>query len=212
MRTIPRLLAIVGSGETTTSAARVHRSILERFGATPVPATLIDTPYGFQENAAGISSDAVDYFERRLRNPVSVASFRGADQDAVARATALERIREADYVFSGPGSPSYALRHWRGSDVARALADKLATGGAVVMASPAALALGRFTIPVYELYKVGEEPHWLTGLDLPAAWGWSVAIVPHYDNAEGRGHDTRFCFLGERRLRVLEDDMPDEAF
>ncbi len=29
-------------------------------------------------------------------------------------------------------------------------------------------------------------------------------MIPHYDNAEGGNHDTRFCYLGERRLRELE--------
>src|SRR6266571_3494942 len=29
-------------------------------------------------------------------------------------------------------------------------------------------------------------------------------VIPHYDNAEGGTHDTRFCYLGERRLAALE--------
>jgi hypothetical protein len=36
--------------------------------------------------------------------------------------------------------------------------------------------------------------------------------VPHYDNAEGGNHDTRFCYLGEHRLRMLEDELPPEVF
>jgi len=36
--------------------------------------------------------------------------------------------------------------------------------------------------------------------------------VPHYDNAEGGNHDTRFCYMGERRLRILEDQMPPGTF
>ena len=80
------------------------------------------------------------------------------------------------------------------------------------MASAAALTLGRFTIPVYEVYKVGEAPRWLPGLDLLTPLGLPVAVVPHYDNAEGGNHDTRFCYMGERRLRVLEAELPDEVF
>ena len=54
------------------------------------------------------------------------------------------------------------------------------------MASAAALTLGAVTIPVYEIYKVGEEPRWLEGLDLLGpATGLRAAVVPHYDNAEG---------------------------
>ena len=39
-----------------------------------------------------------------------------------------------------------------------------------------------------------------------------VAVVPHYDNAEGGTHDTRFCYLGERRLARLEGELPDDVF
>jgi hypothetical protein len=81
------------------------------------------------------------------------------------------------------------------------------------MASAAALTLGIVTIPVYEIYKVGEEPSWLPGLDLLGlATGLRAAVVPHYDNAEGGNHDTRFCYMGERRLRVLEAQLPPDTF
>ena len=77
------------------------------------------------------------------------------------------------------------------------------------MASAAALTLGVATIPVYEIYKVGEDPHWLEGLDLLGpATGLRAAVVPHYDNAEGGNHDTRFCYMGERRLQALEAALP----
>jgi hypothetical protein len=60
---------------------------------------------------------------------------------------------------------------------------------------------------VYEIYKVGATPYWAPGLDLLAHIGLSAAVIPHYDNAEGGTHDTRFCYLGERRLRTLESLM-----
>ena len=67
-------------------------------------------------------------------------------------------------------------------------------------------------MPVYEIYKVGEDPRWLPGLDVLGALGLPVAVIPHYDNAEGGTHDTRFCYLGERRLARLEPDLPDGTF
>jgi hypothetical protein len=132
--------------------------------------------------------------------------------DPLVRESAVGRIRGAALAFAGPGSPSYALRQWAQTEVPLLLADKLAHGGAVTMASAAALTLGRFTIPVYEVYKVGDEPSWLPGLDLLTPLGLPVAVVPHYDNAEGGNHDTRFCYLGERRLRMLEAELPPEVF
>ena len=92
------------------------------------------------------------------------------------------------------------------------LREKLTHGGAVTFASAAALTLGAFTVPVYEIYKVGDDPHWLEGLDLLSAAGLRVAVVPHYDNAEGGTHDTRFCYLGERRLAAMEQQLPDDCF
>jgi hypothetical protein len=209
---LPRILTIMGSGETTPTMARVHRAVLGRLGERPVPAVVLDTPYGFQENAGDITDRTLEYFRGSVGSPFSVASFRSADVDLLARETAMSRVREARLVFAGPGSPSYALRQWSESDIPRLLARKLADGGAVTMASAAALTLGRFTIPVYEIYKVGEAPRWLPGLDLMTALGLQVAIVPHYDNAEGGNHDTRFCYMGERRLRVLEAELPPEVF
>jgi len=37
-------------------------------------------------------------------------------------------------------------------------------------------------------------------------------VIPHYDNAEGGTHDTHFCYLGERRLAVMEGMLPDDAW
>ncbi|HEY7600198.1 MAG TPA: hypothetical protein VH741_09745, partial [Candidatus Limnocylindrales bacterium] len=110
-----------------------------------------------------------------------------------------------------PGSPSFALRHWAGSAVPRLIGERLAAGAAVTFASAAALTLGAFTLPVYEIYKAGAEPHWLPGLDVLGGLGIRAAVVPHYDNAEGGGHDTRFCFIGARRLALLERELPDDA-
>jgi hypothetical protein len=61
---------------------------------------------------------------------------------------------------------------------------------------------------VYEVYKVGEDPAWADGLDLLGLLGPDVAVIPHYDNAEGGNHDTRFCYLGEQRLAGLEGELP----
>jgi len=209
----PRILAIMGSGETAPTMAKVHRALFERLGPGPVPATILDTPYGFQENADDLSARTVRFFAESVGREVSVAAYRSRDVDAVTAATAIARIREARYVMAGPGSPSYALRQWVDGPVPAALVDRVRDGGILTMASAAALTLGAVTIPVYEIYKVGADPSWLPGLDiLGPATGLRAAVVPHYDNAEGGNHDTRFCYMGERRLRILEDQMPPGTF
>ncbi len=213
MTAIPRILAVMGSGETAPAMAKVHRALFDRLGGDGVPAAIIDTPYGFQENADELSARTMEFFATSVGNPVEVATYRSRDVDAVTLATAVARIRGAQYVMAGPGSPSYALGQWAGGPIPDALADLLAGGGVLTMASAAALTLGVVTIPVYEVYKVGEAPRWLDGLDLLGrATGLRAAVVPHYDNAEGGNHDTRFCYMGERRLRMLEAMLPDGVF
>jgi cyanophycinase-like exopeptidase len=218
--TAPRLLVIMGSGETAPTMVTPHRDIVARFGAAPPKAVLLDTPYGFQENAAEVSQRAVEYFAQRVQLAIEVAGFPGplaADprerSDQPTPAT-LARLRGADLVFSGPGSPTYALSTWQGSSVPGAISDKLAHGGVAIFASAAAVTVGRFSLPVYEIYKVGHPIHWLDGLDLlsPLGFGAHCVVVPHFDNAEGGTHDTRFCYMGERRLAVMEELLPPDAW
>ena len=210
MNKVPRLLAVMGSGETAPTMIKPHRQLFDRLGPPPVPAVLLDTPYGFQANADDISARAVEYFSASVGRPVEVAELRRRSDDPVVRAAALAKLASARWVFAGPGSPSYALREWRQTEIPDLLADKLVHGGCVVFASAAALTLGRYTVPVYEIYKVGADPEWLDGLDLLKFLGPEVAVIPHYDNAEGGNHDTRFCYLGEPRLAQLEAQMgPD---
>lgn len=199
----------MGSGETAPTMVKTHRGLMERVGGT---GALLDTPYGFQENADDISARAQEYFRASVGRPITVASLRRADADAVTVATAVARLTEAGYVFAGPGSPTYALSVWAGTPVPALVADKLRSGGAVTFASAAALTLGLVTVPVYEVYKCGATPEWRDGLDLLSAVGLRVAVIPHYDNAEGGNHDTRFCYLGERRLAIMERQLPDGAF
>ncbi|MGH2718432.1 MAG: hypothetical protein ACRDJU_07625, partial [Actinomycetota bacterium] len=151
-----RLLTIMGSGETAPTMAKVHRRLLERLGPPPVAAVLLDTPFGFQENADDIVARAKAYFAESVGTPIGLATLRAAaNASAVEQAEFIAAVKAARYVFSGPGSPSYALRQWRGGPLRELLADKLRRGGAVTFSSAAALALGVATIPVYEIYKAG---------------------------------------------------------
>ena len=189
----------------------VHADLMSRVESPPRPAAMLDTPYGFQENAAEISAKAIGYFRVNVGHPLEVATLRDAE---TAEPLAIERVsnqlRDASYIFAGPGSPSYALHHWRQSQVPDLICDHLTNGGCVTFASAAATSLGRLALPVYEIYKVGEKVHWLDGLDLLAAIGLDFVVIPHYDNNQGGTHDTRYCFMGERRLRLLEEMLPED--
>ena len=93
--------------------------------------------------------------------------------------------------------------------MAGVFAERLERGAVVVMSSAAALTIGTHTVPVYEIYKVGSDPYWEEGLDLLTVHGLDAVVIPHFDNSEGGNHDTRFCYLGEQRLIVMEAQLPE---
>jgi cyanophycinase-like exopeptidase len=207
-----RILALIGSGETSPTMVTVHRELVAQLGAARPRALLLATPYAFQENAAGVSAKAQGYFARSVGLEVTVVAGTGAARNGSGGDVGLTAVRSADWVFAGPGSPSYALAHWRDGPVAAALQDRIsAVDGVTVLASAAAATAGYAALPVYEIYKAGTAPHWLDGLDLLAALGVRAAVIPHYDNTEGQGYDTRYCYLGERRLALLERELPADA-
>ena len=77
--------------------------------------------------------------------------------------------------------------------------------GSLVLASAAAMSIGNKVMPVYEIYRVGEDPYWVDGLNiLENALGFKGVVIAHYNNTQGGTHDTRFCFVGERRMNLLE--------
>jgi hypothetical protein len=202
-----RLLTLMGSGETAPTMVKVHRAIFEKMGdaATPAKSLFLDTPFGFQENAAELCVKTLDYFASSIVRPLTVAGIGRIDTMSVAeREAAFSRLAQAAVVFAGPGSPTYTLKQWAPTPIRTILADKLRLGGALTFSSAAVLTLGAATVPVYEIYKAGEDPYWLEGLNVLAEVGINAAVIPHYNNAEGGHHDTRFCYLGERRLSVLE--------
>jgi hypothetical protein len=199
----------MGSGEIAPSMTKVHRQLLGRLN--DVRAISMDTPYGFQANVPQMTEKIIDYFSTSLGvviKPLYYTSFEDASE--VEKAIFRQEVIEANYVFAGPGSPTYAVKQWAPLAFGDNLRTTLATEGIVCFASAAALTLGARTAPIYEIYKVGDRPEWIDGLDVLSMAGIRAAIIPHYDNAEGGNYDTRYCYLGEDRLVELERQLPDD--
>ncbi|MGQ0679307.1 MAG: hypothetical protein ACT4OM_06610 [Actinomycetota bacterium] len=206
--TSPGIIAILGSGELTKAMLPVHRRLIARAKqAGTVNPVFLDTPAAFQSNVEDLTKQAAAYFQDSLQLHLDTPSWHDHANSAT-RPGYLRTIERSLLVFSGPGSPSYALRQWSGTAVPGLLRSTLTRGGCMVFSSAAALTLGRLTIPVYEIFKSGEPPHWLDGLDLLAAVGLNVAVVPHFDNGAGKGFDTRFCYLGQARFEQLMALLP----
>jgi peptidase E len=205
------MIVLMGSGELTATMVEVHKELLGRFGAA-AKAVFLDTPAGFQLNVDQISKKAQDYFQSRVGQSLTIASFRSHDTiSPFETEQAYQTLRQADYVLIGPGSPTYAVRQWQQSAVPQILSGRIREGGCLVAASAAALTVGRFTLPVYEIYKVGQDLHWVDGMDILNDFGFNLVVIPHWNNAEGGTHDTRFCFMGEPRFKQLASLLPEDV-
>jgi len=216
-----RVLALIGSGETSPTMVTVHRDLVSRLGSRRPRAIVLATPYAFQVNAADVSASARKYFAASVDLDVTIVAATSPAADpgmAAPMVTATDdetreaaAIRAADWVFAGPGSPSYALAHWQARPIAAALRDRIfAPRGITVLASAAAATAGQLTFPVYEIYKAGAAPRWLPALNLLGPVGLNLAVIPHYDNHEAR-YDTRYCYLGAHRLTTLESQLPERT-
>jgi len=202
----------MSSGEMSARLSPAHRAVMARL-TEPLRAIFIDTPAGFQENAAELAEKAMGYFQQNLQQTLSIVSFKALSEATPEQVTeAAEKILAANYIFAGPGSPTYAIRNWIRTPIAAAFADRLHSGAHLVFASSAAIAASRFAVPVYEIYKAGHEPYWVDGLDLLGPFGLELAIAPHWNNSEGgTAFDTRYCFIGKRRLKKMESLLPETA-
>lgn len=197
-------IALMGSGELTATMVEVHKSLMRQHGRSP-QAVFLDTPAGFQLNADHIAQKAMAYFNDRVQHPLQVASFKSANlDDTSAHQQAFDLLRKANYLLIGPGSPTYALQQWQRSPIPQIMIEVIKRGGCLVAASAAALTIGAQTLPVYEIYKVGMPLHWMPGMDILGHFGLNMVVMPHWNNAEGGNHDTRFCFMGAPRLSRLE--------
>ncbi len=204
------IIALMGSGELTATMVEVHKSLISRLSVPP-RAVFLDTPAGFQLNVDQLSERAREYFRLRIQTEMQVASLKTGNVPLFEAEKAYEVLRAAGYVLIGPGSPTYAVRQWRQTAVPEILEERIRSGGCLVAASAAALTVGRSTLPVYEIYKVGTELYWEAGLDILGRFGFDMVVIPHWNNAEGGTHDTRFCYMGKPRFLQLEEMLPDEV-
>lgn len=207
---MPGWLTLIGSGETAPGMVRVHRSLLAGLGEPARPA-FIDTPAAFELGLQAIHNRFRDYFQVRLGLPLQIASLAGDGEEPEQLAQAMAIVSAANYLVAGPGSPSYAVRRWRRSPLYTTLVERWLAGAQLILASSAAIAISHHTLPVYEIYKVGQDLHWIHGLDLLGRFGFELAIVTHWDNAEGGTHDTRACFMGMERFERLRSLLPPSA-
>jgi hypothetical protein len=129
--------------------------------------------------------------------------FSPDDHDIVAP------ILKADEILLGPGSPTYGARQLRGSLALKMIAARQRRGGTLFLSSSATITFGAFTLPVYEIYKVGEDLHWKPGLDFFNPYGLAITVISHWNNNDGGDElDTSRCYMGQDRFNELMTMLP----
>ena len=194
----------------------IHEQVLKLSGSTsPIHIGILETPTGFEVNALHAWPERMeDFFAKRLHNykPV-ITRIHAWKKDAASRGTNnpanAEKLNGLDYLYCGAGSPSYTVKHLGGSRVYQAMCEALKAGTTLCLGSASAVAVGALAIPVYEIYKSGEDLHWIRGLNLFSSLGIdNLVIVPHWNNQEGEDFDTTYCWMGKARFAVLEQQLP----
>ncbi len=208
----PGPVLLFGSGETSASGHKVfHRlfSSLER----PIQAAILETPAGFEPNSAWVAEQVASFLAKRLQNfapeTCIVPARKRNTQFCPDDPAIIAPLWSSNVLYLGAGSPTYAVRQLENSLAWHALTARQRLGAAVVLASASTLAAGAYTMPVYEIYKVGEDIHWKTGLDFFGAYGLALAFVPHWNNSDGGANlDTSRCYVGQARFDQLLDILP----
>ncbi len=187
--------------------------LFSQVGTPPPRVAVLESPAGFQPNSALVAGKVADYLREHLRNHRPEVTLVPARQRGTPFSpddpALLAPMLQSNVLFLGPGSPTYAVRQLRDSLAWGYLLARHRLGAALVLASAATIAVSAQALPVYEIYKVGEELHWQPGLDLFGPYGLSLALIPHWDNREGGAElDTSRCFMGQERFQRLLEQLP----
>jgi hypothetical protein len=182
----------------------------------PIRMAVLETPAGFQPNSALVAEKVADFIRHHLQNydpqVTAVPARRRGTPFSPADAEIVAPLLQANIIFAGAGSPTYAVRQLRDSLAWHTLQARHRLGAAIVLASAGAIAASSQALPVYEIYKVGDDLHWCPGLDLFGPYGLSLAIVSHWDNKEGGAElDTSRGFVGRARFERLFAMLPQDV-
>jgi hypothetical protein len=221
---IPGPVLLFGSGETSPSGQKIFNHLFRRLlvdildpaGIPTQPAlrvAILETPAGFELNSAQVAGRVGEFLRHHLQNyclqVAVIPARRRGTPDSPDNPSILAPLLHAEIIFMGPGSPTYAVRQLQDSQAWHLLVARHRLGGALALASAASIAAGVCALPVYEIYKVGEDIHWKPGLDLFGPYNLSLVFIPHWNNADGGEElDTSRCFMGRARFAALLERLP----
>lgn len=211
----PGPVILLSSGETSAHGRRVFEWLFRNLGVPPRIA-LLETPAGFQPNSFAVADKVAQFVQGHLPAffpQVTVVPARGRNTPYSPDDVSLVApLCDSNVIYLGAGSPTYAVRQLRDSLAWQTILARHQAGAAMILASAAAIAVSEFALPVYEIFKVGDDLHWAPGLNLLGAYGLHLAIVSHWDNNDGGTElDTSRGFLGRDRFDLLQAMLPPEV-
>ena len=174
---------------------------------------ILETPAGFQPNSEVVAAEVREFMQAHLQNHrprISIVPARKKGETlGPENSDLLKPLLDASYIFMGPGSPTYAVRNLKDTLAWRSVLERHLAGAYLCFASAGTIAVGAKVLPVYEIFKAGADPHWVDGLNLLGRYGLELALVPHWNNAEGGARlDTSHCFMGKDRMERLQGMLP----
>ena len=207
-------IAFLGSGETSLAGGRIFEA-LARLIPDPLHVSVLETPAGFELNSTIVAGRVGDFLKTRLQNYKPTIDLIPARKQGTEfspdNPEILKPLLRANIIFMGPGSPTYLARQLRGTlawDIIRA---RHRMGATLIFASAATISVGAWVLPVYEIYKVGDDVHVKEGLNFFSDFGLNLSFVPHWNNAEGGTDlDTSRCFVGIERFDQWRKLLPPE--
>lgn len=205
-------IAFLGSGETSLAGGRIFE-MLARALPQPLEIAILETPAGFELNADLVAGRVAEFLAKRLQNYapkiVTVPARKRGTPFSPDDPEIVRPLSTADMIFLGPGSPTYAVRQLKDSLAWHLLRARHRLGATLVFASAATIAAGAWALPVYEIFKAGEDVHKRPGLNLFADFGLDLNFIPHWNNAEGGADlDTSRCFVGRERFNIWCAGLP----
>ena len=211
----PGLIVMFGSGEAAPTSQKVYDWLFKRI-TKHIKVSILETPAGFQLNSAIVAEKIGEFLTYHLQNhnpDISLiparkrdTSFSPDDEEIVSP------ILSSNVILMGPGSPTYAYRNLKNTLAWNTILAKHRQGAALVLASAAVITASRYLLPIYEIYKAGEDLYWGEGLDLFGPYNLSLVFVSHLNNREGGDEfDTRYCYMGQERFDKLYAMLPTDV-
>lgn len=210
----PGPIALFGSGETAPSGQKIF-DFMFRLSSKSPNVSIIETPAGFELNTEQVASNVGEFIQHRLQNYKPdiqlIPARKKGTQFSPDDPKIAHPILRSDLIFMGPGSPSYAVRQLENSLTWEYIQARHRLGAALAFSSATTVAISSAALPVYEIYKVGEDLHWKEGLNFFSHYGLSLVFIPHWNNKDGgEGLDTSRCYMGESRFQELKESLPKE--